>query len=180
MSDSAEHPEPQRVSEEVRAAEPLARLDAELEELDRALTQEPDNVSLLCARAALLLSGGLRYEQAESDLRRASKLDDGNAEVLTNLGILFCKRGRWREAVEPLRRAAEMDHPSRAAAHYYLGDAFNHMDELRDALAAYEAAVRLQPGHWRALKGVGIVLDRMGRPNEAAVAYQRAREAQQR
>jgi Flp pilus assembly protein TadD len=70
--------------------------------------------------------------------------------------------------------------PTRGAAHYYLGEAYNHVDQLSAALNAYEAAARLQPGNWRAFKGVGIVLDRMGRPVEAAIAYKRAREVQSR
>ena len=48
------------------------------------------------------------------------------------------------------------------------------------ALESYEAAAKLQPDHWRALKGIGVVLDRMGKPVEATAAYQRAREVQRR
>jgi len=82
-------------------------------------------------------------------------------------------------AIEPLRRATELD-PTNVAAFYYLGDACNHADALASALEAFEAASRLEPDHWRALKGIGIVLDRMRRPQEAAAAYQRALEAQHR
>lgn len=169
----------------VRARNNLALLlerrgdvDAALAELQRALEQDPDNVSVLCNRAAIL-SGRMRYEEAQIDLQRALRLDDDNAEVLTNLGILLCRRGRWREATEPLQRAAHLDH-ERAPAHYYLGEAYNHIDELPAALQAYETAASLSPSNWRAFKGIGIVLDRMGRPDEAAVAYARAREAQRR
>ena len=70
--------------------------------------------------------------------------------------------------------------PARADAHYYLGEAYNHIDDLPSALAAYEAAVTLQPSNMRALKGIGIVLDRLGRPDEAAAAYRRARDSQRR
>jgi Flp pilus assembly protein TadD len=150
-------------------------VDGALTELDRALAVDPDNVPVLCNRAAML-SGRMRYDLAEQDLRRASRLDENNPEVLTNLGILFCRRARWREAVEPLKRAVA-GNPQRAATHYHLGEAFNHVDDLPAALAAYEAAAALQPENWRALKGIGIVLDRMGRPQEAAVAYRRSREA---
>ena len=66
------------------------------------------------------------------------------------------------------------------AAHYYLGEAFNHVDNLPAALSAYEQATVLTPTNWRAHKGIGIILDRMGRPAEAALAYQKAREAQRR
>ena len=99
------------------------------------------------------------------------------SETLTEHGIQLCRTARWRAAIEPLRRATELD-PQNFAAFYYLGDAYNHADSLPAALEAFEAAARLRPDHWRALKGVGIVLDRMRRPQEAAAAYQRARDAQ--
>ncbi|MGH9884491.1 MAG: tetratricopeptide repeat protein [bacterium] len=51
---------------------------------------------------------------------------------------------------------------------------------MTDALEAYESAVKLQPDHWRALKGIGVILDRLGRPQDATAAYQKAREAQRR
>ena len=51
---------------------------------------------------------------------------------------------------------------------------------LTEALEAYEKAAELQPENWRAIKGIGIVLDRMGKPEAATVAYQRARDAQKK
>ena len=149
-----------------------------LGELGRAIDAQPDDVSLLCGRAAVQMALQ-RYDQAEADLRRAMKLDAESAEVFFNLGMLFCKRARWREAIEPLQHAAELD-PSSSQGHYYLGEAYNQTDQLKLALASYEEAVKLQPTNYRALKGVGIVLDKLGRPAEATAAYQRARDAQRR
>lgn len=162
------------------AAELVRRgnLAGALGELGRAIDDHPEDVGLLCARANVLLTLQ-RLEPAEADLRRAARLDPSNPEVLFGLGTLFCKKARWREAIEPLQRVVELD-PMRAAGHYYLGEAYNQTDQLKPALGAYEAAVRLEPNNWRALKGVGIVLDKMGRPTEATVAYQKAREAQRR
>jgi tetratricopeptide (TPR) repeat protein len=139
---------------------------------------KPDDVSLLCRRAAELIAQR-KFDQAEADLRRAAKLDDASADVQLNLGILHCRRARWREAIEPLELAVELD-PSRVAGHYFLAEAYNQTDRHEDALAQYETVVHLEPDNWRALKGVGIVLDKMGRPAEATQAYKRAREAQRR
>src|SRR5437764_14235095 len=91
------------------------------------------------------------------------KEDETDVDALLELGISLCRRARWREAIEPLQRAVSLD-PSKAAAHYQLGESYNQTDRLPEALEAYETAARLQPENWRAMKGVGIVLDRMGKP----------------
>ena len=72
------------------------------------------------------------------------QVDATNADVQLQLGVLFCKRARWREAIEPLRAAVASD-PGRVAAHYYLGEAYNHIDDLPAALSAYEVAATLDP-----------------------------------
>jgi Tfp pilus assembly protein PilF len=173
--------EPKNVRARAVLAELLDRkgdVEGALSELGRAIEAAPDDVPTLCARAAIYTARG-RYELAEADLRSAIRADDRNAAVHIQLGILFCKRARWRDAVEPLRAAVERD-PQLVAAHYYLGEAHNSIDDLPAALGAYEQAVLLDPTHLRALKGIGVVLDRLGRPAEAAAAYQRARDVQRR
>ena len=146
--------------------------------LDDCLANGGDELRLICARA-FLLGSRLRYDLAESELKRATKLRADDPEVHLQVGILDCRRARWRDAVEPLQRAASQ-RADDALAHFYLGEALNHVDQLVGALAAYERAALLDPSGWRAFKGVGIVLDRLGRPSDAAVAYRRMREAQGR
>ncbi|MFI5255654.1 MAG: tetratricopeptide repeat protein [Gemmatimonadales bacterium] len=153
-------------------------LEGALAELGRAVDVAPDDVAILCARAALFTLRG-KYDLAEADLRRAARTGEQEADVQLQLGVLFCKRARWREAVEPLRAAVASD-PRRVASHYYLGEAYNSIDDLPAALGSYQAAAELDPSNHRALKAIGVVLDRMGRPVEAATAYQKAREAQRR
>lgn len=105
--------------------------------------------------------------------------DDDSAEAKLELGITLARAARWRDAIEPLQRAIALD-PALAAAHYQLGEAYNHTDQLNEALGAFEAAAALQPDHWRAFQGMGVALDRLGRPEDARLAYQRAREANRR
>ena len=107
------------------------------------------------------------------------KDDETDADALLELGISLSRRARWREAIEPLQRAIALD-PNKAAAHYQLGEAYNQTDRLAEALEAYEAAAKLQPDNWRAMKGIGIVLDRMGQPEAATAAHRRARDAQKK
>jgi Tfp pilus assembly protein PilF len=173
--------EPRHVRARAVLAEVLVSrndIDGALLELGRALEISSDDVAVLCARAALLTARG-RFDPAEADLRRAIRVAPASADVQLQLGVLFCKRARWREAIEPLRAAVESD-PERVAPHYYLGEAYNSIDDLPAALSSFQTAAHLDPSHHRALKAIGVVLDRLKRPNDAAVAYQRAREAQRR
>ena len=101
------------------------------------------------------------------------------AAASAELGVLFCKRARWREAIDPLRAAVAAD-PHHAAGPFPLGDADNAVDDLPAALGAYERAALLEPTNARPLLRIGVVLDRLGRNTEAAAAYRRARAAQGR
>ena len=47
-----------------------------------------------------------------------------------------------------LERTLELD-PSLVSSHYYLGEAYNHVDQLDAARHSYERAVELEPANWR-------------------------------
>lgn len=177
LADDAALREDERVTGALARAAAGDKLGA-IAELGRALESTPEDGGVLAARASLYMSLQ-RLDEAEADLRRALKGDDANPHAQLQLGILFCRRARWRDAIDPLQRAAARM-PNQALAHYQLGDAYNHTDQLIQALTAYETAARLQPENWRAWKGIGIVLDRLSRPTEAAIAYQKSREAHRR
>jgi Flp pilus assembly protein TadD len=144
--------------------------------IERATEAGADIFAMTCARASAL-GAKLRYDEAEQMIRKAAKLRPDAPEVLLQTGILASRRGRWREAVGPLQAGVALA-PDNATAHYFIGEALNHTDDLQGALAAYQRAAELESDHWRALKGVGIVLDRLGRSTEAAAYYRRARDAQ--
>jgi Flp pilus assembly protein TadD len=159
-----------------QALDKRGNIERALSVLQRAIDAGADAVLLRCARATIL-SGRLRYDDAEAELKKASKIRTDDPDVLLQMGILACRRAKWRDAVEPLEKVVRLDSRS-GQAHFYLGEALNKLDRLPDAFAAYERSAELEPENWRALKGVGIVLDRMGRPADAAAYYRRARDAQ--
>ena len=158
------------------ALDKRGNIEGALNALQRSIDAGADVVALRCARARLL-SGRLRYDDAEAELRHAAKANPDDLEVLLQQGILACRRAKWREAVEPLEKVARLD-PRSSQAQFYLGEALSKIDRLEGALACYQRAAELEPANYRALKGVGIVLDRMGRPADAAEFYRRARDAQ--
>ena len=110
---------------------------------------------------------------------KADKPDETSAEAQLELGISLCSA----RAVARGDRAAAARGGARSVAGRRALPARRGVQRDRsaaEALESYEAAARLQPDHWRALKGIGVVLDRLGKPVEATAAYQRAREVQRR
>jgi len=148
--------------------------DTALAELDLCLQRDPDDVSLLLARAAVRAALG-RLTDAEDDVRHSLRAEPASADAHVALGVLLSRKGLWRDALPPLRRAVELD-PSRAAAWDQLGEALNHVDDLDGALQAFHRSTELRPTNARALRGLGIVYDRLNRPTEAAQMYRRSRE----
>jgi tetratricopeptide (TPR) repeat protein len=143
--------------------------------LDACVAVQPESVPLLLDRAKQLGMMG-RYAGARADLERALTLDPGNLTVRTALGIVLLRKGLWASAVPHLREVVEVESWS-PTAWFYLGEALNHIDDLAGALAAFVRATEIDPRHAKALHGQGMVLDRLHRPDEAALLYRRSREA---
>jgi Flp pilus assembly protein TadD len=66
--------------------------------------------------------------------------------------------------------------PGSTAAYDQLGEALNKVDDLDGALQAFQRSTELRPNNAKALRGLGIVYDRLNRPAEAAQMYRRSRE----
>ncbi|HXJ30339.1 MAG TPA: tetratricopeptide repeat protein [Gemmatimonadales bacterium] len=149
--------------------------DRILAQLDGAVAAQPESVQLLVDRAKQLGAMG-RYSAARADLEHALLLDPANLAVRTALGIVLLRKGLWGDAVPHLREVVAEESWS-PTAWFYLGEALNHIDDLDGALAAFMRAAELDPRHAKALHAQGMVLDRLHRPEEAALLYRRSREA---
>jgi tetratricopeptide (TPR) repeat protein len=153
----------------------LSDADRVLAALDGAVAAQPESVAVLVDRAKQLGAMG-RYSAARADLERALVLEPANLSVRTALGIVLLRKGLWADAVPHLREVVEAESWS-PTAWFYLGEALNHIDDLDGALAAFVRAAELDPRHAKALHAQGMVLDRLHRPEEAALMYRRSREA---
>jgi tetratricopeptide (TPR) repeat protein len=149
--------------------------DRVLAQLDSAVAAQPESVQLLVDRAKQLGAMG-RYSAARADLEHALLLDPASLAVRTALGIVLLRKGLWGDAVPHLREVVAEESWS-PTAWFYLGEALNHIDDLDGALAAFVRAAELDPRHAKALHAQGMVLDRLHRPEEAALLYRRSREA---
>ncbi len=123
--------------------------------------------------------GNLRaMQQAAGDPLPLLHAGGGQAEAETRAGLAreYLARQFVEPALREVRRAVELD-PRGAESHHVLGMVLLGRSEFTGAEAAFREAVRLRPGFGEALNDLGGTLVRLGRLDEAIVAFRRAADA---
>jgi Flp pilus assembly protein TadD len=128
------------------------------------------------AATALLLAGATlaRNRVWASDLALwtdAASKSPGKARPWFNLGTALAELGRDAEAVEPMRRAVQLD-PGWAKARTQLGGLLILVGRPAEAEPELREALRLQPGETATMFNLAEALWRTGRRREAADLYQ--------
>jgi tetratricopeptide (TPR) repeat protein len=125
----------------------------------------------------LVLMGQGRTDEAIACLHEATKLADGERQVLAtahvNLGMALLKSGQLDEAVEHCSEAARLQ-PDLAIAHNNLAVGLERQGKMASALEHYAEALRLDPGYANAHNNLGTALVKKGRYAEAMESYRQA------
>ena len=158
-----------------RHLEQAGDLEGAVHHLTAALKSDPDAADLLVHRGALL-GQQKQYVEAEADLRRVLRREPQHGPALFQLGTVQVRKGLPSEGAPTLRKALEVD-PTNVAGWYALSEALTGLSDLTAAVTALRHTLELAPSHARASHLLGRVLDRLGRTDEAAAMYQRARES---
>jgi tetratricopeptide (TPR) repeat protein len=116
--------------------EKFAEGEAELEIL---LERDPEDPGINNDLGYLYADQGKDLEKAERMVRRAVAEDPENTAYLDSLGWVLYKRGKYREALEPMEKAAQ-DATADATIHDHLGDAYFKLQELKKARDAWKKA----------------------------------------
>jgi serine/threonine-protein kinase len=112
----------------------IKALERAAEAARRAVDLAPDRAEPWLALGVLRYYGGRRYDAALEALDRAEEIDPVDPEILSTIGWVLRRQGRWEESTEYLGRAAALD-PHSMEIHRSLGYSYAY---LRD----YEAAER--------------------------------------
>ena len=120
-------------------------------------------------------------ERARKAARAAIEGDPSLPLAHYTLGVLseFDERGgRFRSREGALRAFQHYDRalevwPLYPEAQENRGRLFLLLQRYEDALAAYEAAVAIQPGRYAAWDAIGKLAERLGKPERARAAYER-------
>lgn len=121
--------------------------------------------------AALVKLG--RYQEAESEFRRAIGIRESYPDAHSNLGSVLRVLGRTTEAEAPLRRALKL-RPTFVEAQSGLGLTLILLARLSEAKECFDKVLRVAPRHAEALVGTAQVAALEGHFDESEATYRRA------
>ncbi len=114
-----------------------------------------------------------RWEESESELRRAIELDPGVINGWIYLAIGLQHQGRFAEAIDVATLALQRD-PLSPALNLTLGRAHLHAGRPADALRPLRTAVEIAPGLSFGLQQLGHAYLQLGRNDEAVEVFRKA------
>jgi DNA-binding winged helix-turn-helix (wHTH) protein/tetratricopeptide (TPR) repeat protein len=106
------------------------------------------------------------WDGAEADLAHAVALNANSVEALGTFGQFLSAMGRHDEAIEALEQARRLD-PRSVETLQHLAIAHWMADQGERALAAVDESLKVLPGASRAHYGRMMILDQLGRHDEA-------------
>jgi tetratricopeptide (TPR) repeat protein len=133
--------------------------------------RQPGSIEAAYFHALALYNSG-NNKDAESEVRRALRLDAGAVEAHTLLGIILASRGDANvEAAESLSQAAALN-PNSFDAQFYLGRVQYALKDYAGAIKSLRAALKLNPSHPETRFFLGTTLELLGDSNAAMSEYQ--------
>lgn len=146
-----------------------------LAEFRRALEADPESDAAYNGLGTVYVAQG-QLPEAEAAFQKAAELAPDVALPRYNLGVVFEAQGKPEEAVAAYQKAVELD-PAAASARLNLGFVLIRLERWDEAWEQFEAVLHSEPegvAQVPAHRGLGQILFRQGRPDEAIAAYQEA------
>jgi dTDP-4-amino-4,6-dideoxygalactose transaminase/predicted O-linked N-acetylglucosamine transferase (SPINDLY family) len=168
----AERGEPSRKETETLASLLKQRRLDEAELMARLMTTDCPRYSFGWKSLGAVFHMRGQLGPAVEAMARAVEYDPGNAEALSNFGVLLKELRRHDEALICLREALEAD-PKRADTHNNMAVTLLDMNRLAEAEASARVAVGLDPKSAQAWNTLGGALLGLSRMSDAIGAYRR-------
>ena len=157
------------------ASEPPAPPPAEMEAVAPAEPVVPERAAQEFAQAVAMLEAG-RTTDAELELKQLALAYPEFPGPYFNLGLLYERAGRLKEAQEALQEALKRGLPS-AAAQSQLGVVERKLGRFKEAEAAYLDALKIDPSYAPAHLNLGVLCDLyLQQPERALQSFERYME----
>ncbi len=147
-------------------------LEEAVQEFQRALTLDPDNVNVHNSLGVCYANIG-KFEEAVAEFSRVTELEPNDFMAHYNLGCGLLSLARKGEAEHAFSRAAGLE-PDNAAAYFQLAKLCRKQDRLEEALIHLGRTVDLNPNWAKAWRLFGECLLEQGSHEEAMDAFKKA------
>lgn len=132
----------------------------------------PERATLEFAQAVAMLDSG-KLTDAELELKQLVLAYPELAAPSINLGLLYHRSNRFKEAADALQEAVKRD-PTSALAQTELGLVYRRLGRFKEAEAAYTEALRIDPDYAPAHLNLGVLCDLfLQEPQRALAAFER-------
>jgi serine/threonine protein kinase/Tfp pilus assembly protein PilF len=122
----------------------LERLEMARKAVDRALELEPDLPEAHWALGNYYYHGHLDYDRALKEFAVARQKLPNDSDLLSGIGYVQRRQGKFEEALANLKRACELDPLSNIAV-FEVGQSFVLMRNYPEAMRCYDRAISLAP-----------------------------------
>ena len=146
---------------QVDEAMPMARRHAQ-----RAIALDEGLAEAWAALGRVKMEYDWDWDGAEADLTHAVALNASSVEALGTFGQFLSAMGRHDEAIEAMEQARRLD-PRSVETLQHLAIAYWMAGQGERALAAVDDSLKVLPGSPRAHYGRMLILDQLGRHDEA-------------
>jgi tetratricopeptide (TPR) repeat protein len=134
------------------------RYDLAVQEYGKAAALDADDADLL-VDWGLAYDGLNRTDDALEKLQKAAAIKP-TAHVLSQIGMVNGKAGRWSEALVALAQAERLD-PNFADTYVYRGIVYFKTGQLLNAIQEYRRALKIEPGNETASKYLAIAIQQL-------------------
>jgi tetratricopeptide (TPR) repeat protein len=116
-----------------------------------------------------------RHDEAVSQYRRATELEDPTGDAHYNLGLLYNEANLLKEAVQELTLAVKIN-PNHTEAMKALGILEDQSGDSSSAILWFQKALKIHPQDAQALNGLAESLRNIGQANKALDKIKQARK----
>jgi hypothetical protein len=139
---------------------PTRTSTSRIDQLDRVLARDPDDIAARSERAGLYREQGA-YEAAKLDYLELLRRRPTDFGALNDFGTMVLHAG-YKDAARSLFSEAARHHPDNPMGRVNLGNLLLALEEFDEARTHFEAALRADPDHIHAHRGMGNVLAESG------------------
>jgi Flp pilus assembly protein TadD len=145
----------------------------ESEQICRLILQQNPRVAEAWNLLAMISLAAKNFHAAMEQFRHAIAIDPDAAVLRSNLGRIYLSNGEFDAAADELGNAVRLD-PNQPMNHYWFGLALHELRRDQEAVATFDAAIKLAPKFASAHIGRASSLQRLGRLDECEQAIRTA------